>query len=293
MRCKDGSHKWILDRGQALWDQAGNPVRMAGSLTDIADRKQAEEALFQQAEELARSNAELEQFAQIASHDLQEPLRKIQAFGDRLESKFSDVLGQEGQDYLERMQNAAGRMQTLINDLLSLSRVTTKAQPFVAVNLREVAQAVLSDLEIRIEEVGGRVELDALPSIEADPLQMRQLLQNLIGNALKFHAPGTAPIVRVESQILGCYEHSFPQSWSVSEWCQLRVSDNGIGFDEKYLDRIFKIFQRLHSRHEYQGTGMGLAICRKIAERHGGHITATSTPGQGASFIVTLPVQQT
>jgi PAS domain S-box-containing protein len=252
------------------------------------------------AQELARSNAELQQFASIASHDLQEPLRKIQAFGDRLKKKYSEVLTEQGRDYLERMQNAASRMQNLIDALLLLSRITTRAQPFAAVNLGEVAQEVLLDLEVRIDSEQAKVELGSLPTIEADHLQMRQLLQNLIGNGLKFHPKDEPPKVKVWGRLtdsenikseLGRINEEIPFLFNPSH-CQIVVQDSGIGFDEKYLDRIFNVFQRLQGRSEYEGTGMGLAICRKIVERHNGSITAKSTPGQGATFIVTLPIKQ-
>ncbi|MBH8552815.1 PAS domain-containing protein [Nostocaceae cyanobacterium CENA357] len=238
-----------------------------------------------QRQELARSNEELQQFAFIASHDLQEPLRKIKTFSERLQTICGDSLNEQGHDYLKRMQNAALRMQNLIEDLLKLSRVSTRKQPFVLVNLTQVVQEVLSDLEVRIQHSGGCVEVGELPMIKADPLQMRQLLQNLIGNALKFHRPQVSPIVKIHSQFLNTQSD---QSSVDSEICQIVVEDNGIGFDEKYIDRIFNIFQRLHGRKEYEGTGMGLAICRKIVERHHGQITAQSKPGQGAKFIVTL-----
>jgi signal transduction histidine kinase len=183
------------------------------------------------------------------------------------------------------MQKAAGRMQTLINDLLSFSRVTTKARPFTPVDLAEVAADVVNDLEGRIEQVKGRVEIvGTLPVIDAEALQMRQLLQNLMGNALKFRRPEEPPVVKVEAQIIPG-PGTPPQ-----QLCKLMVSDNGIGFDEKYLDRIFNVFQRLHTRNEYEGTGMGLAITKKIALHHGGEITAKSQPGHGSTFIVTLPV---
>jgi PAS domain S-box-containing protein len=246
---------------------------------------------MRQRQELARSNAELQQFASIASHDLQEPLRKIQAFGNRLQEKYGEVLSEQGRDYIERMQNAAQRMQTLIDDLLVFSRITTKAQPFVPVSLAGVTREVLSDLEVLIQQTGGCVEVDELPTIDADPLQMRQLLQNLIGNALKFYRENELPFVRIYSQIIGQERESAENSVSAA-LCQITVEDNGIGFDQKYRDRIFQVFQRLHGRSEYKGTGMGLAICRKIAERHGGSITTESMPGQGAKFIVTLPVNQ-
>lgn len=245
-----------------------------------------------QRQELARSNAELQQFASIASHDLQEPLRKIQTFGNRLKNKYGDVLTFQGSDYLERMQHAAERMQVLIDDLLILSRVTTKAQPFVEVNLTQVTQEVLSDLEVLIQQSDGCVTLSELPTIDADPLQMRQLLQNLIGNALKFHRPEEPALVKIYSLNLDG-ESNPPSGVSArTQLCQIIVEDNGIGFDEKYLDRIFNVFQRLHNRSEYEGTGMGLAICRKIAERHNGSITGESTPGQGARFVITLPKTQ-
>jgi PAS domain S-box-containing protein len=247
---------------------------------------------IRQRQELARSNAELQQFASIASHDLQEPLRKIQAFGNRIKDKCDEALTEQGRDYLERMQNAAQRMQTLIDDLLMLSRVTTKAQPFVPVNLTQVTREVLSDLEVCIQQNQGHVEIDELPTIDADPIQMRQLLQNLISNALKFHQAGQVQVVKIYSQRFEAQENHPMGGSTVPELCQIIVEDNGIGFNEKYLDRIFNVFQRLHSRSEYEGTGMGLAICRKITERHGGSITAESAPGQGATFIVTLPIKQ-
>jgi len=245
-----------------------------------------------QRQELLRSNTELQQFASIASHDLQEPLRKIQAFGNRLKDKYSEALTDQGCDYLDRMQNAAQRMQTLIDDLLILSRVTTKAQPFVPVNLSQVTQEVLSDLEVCIQQSRGRVEVGELPIIDADPLQMRQLLQNLISNAMKFHRNEELPVVKIYSQLLENQEDHPTGGLTAAEFCQIIVEDNGIGFDEKYLDRIFNVFQRLHTRSEYQGTGVGLAICRKIAERHEGSITAESTLGVGSKFIVTLPIKQ-
>ena len=237
--------------------------------------------------ELARSNGELEQFAYVASHDLQAPMRKIQTFGERLKTECGDALGDQGLDYLERMHNAAARMQSLINDLLAYARITTKGQPFVPVDLTKVAREVLSDLEVHVEQADGRVELGGLWTLDADPGQMRQLLQNLISNALKFHKEGEPPVVKVHSHPLDGHGSS-----TGNGSCQIVVEDNGIGFDEKYLDRIFATFQRLHGRNEYEGSGIGLAVCRKIAEHHGGSITAKSTPGQGAAFIVTLPVQQ-
>ena len=257
---------------------------------EVEERRQVNEEMRGLNQQLEVSNRELQDFASVASHDLQEPLRKIRAFGDRLARQRSG-LDDDGRAYLERMLTAAGRMQSLISDLLTFSRVATRAMPFQRVNMNEVAAGVLGDLEMKIEQSGGRVELGDLPEIEADPLQMRQMLQNLIGNALKFHREGEAPVVRVEARLEG--EGGMPVAeGAVPARVRLTVRDNGIGFDEKYTDRIFTIFQRLHGRDVYEGTGVGLAICRKIVERHGGSIAAKSEPGQGATFIITLPIEQ-
>ncbi len=236
-------------------------------------------------ESLQRSNRELEQFASVASHDLQEPLRKIQAFGDRLLTRCSSELGEQGRDYLARMLSSATRMRSLIDALLSFSRVTTKAQPFTLVNLETTAEEVVSDLEDRVQRMNGKVEVGPLPTLEADPFQMRQLLQNLIGNGLKFARPNESPHVQLASRTLPTTDGEIGR-------CELTVRDNGIGFEEIYLDRIFELFQRLHGRQEYEGTGMGLAICRKIVERHGGSITAKSAPDAGATFFINLPLRQ-
>ena len=241
--------------------------------------------------ELERSNRELQDFAFVASHDLQEPLRKIQAFGDRLRTVQAPKFDDQGRDYLDRMHSAAGRMHTLINDLLTFSRVTTKAQPFARTDLNKIAEDVVSDLEARLDETGGSVEIDELPVIEADELQMRQLFQNLIANALKFRKPDIPPQVTVSAEKVPSGTSSNGDLPDV-EAVRIYVKDNGIGFDEKYLDRIFTPFQRLHGRNEYEGTGIGLAVCRKIVERHGGALTARSETGKGSTFIATLPVTQ-
>ena len=264
---------------------------LGGVGVDITERKRAEEDLRTFAAQLQRSNAELQDFVTAASHDLQEPLRKIRAFGDRLKHTSAEALGDEGRDYLDRMENAAARMQTLIQDLLQYSRVTTKAQPFVPTDLAQTVLEVLSDLDIRIEQTGGRVEVAELPTVEADPLQMRELVQNLVGNALKFHRPGEPPLVRISARLLDPdgqpgAERETPQ------WCEISVADNGIGFEDKYAARIFDMFHRLHGWSQYEGSGLGLSICRKIVQRHGGRIVARSSPGQGATFLVTLPLCQ-
>jgi PAS domain S-box-containing protein len=281
---------------KVIWrDEQGNVLGTIGITRDLHELKLAqmalrasEQRLRESAEQLQRSNRELQDFAYVASHDLQEPLRKIIVFGERLKEKAADRLEPETLDYLQRMQKAASRMQVLINDLLSFSRVTTKAQPFVKVDLARTAHEVVDDLEARIEMTKGRVELGQLPVIDAEPLQMRQLIQNLIGNALKFRLPDVPPVVKLDAKI---YSGVLPrdQDSPPQQLCELTVSDNGIGFDEKYLDRIFNVFQRLHTRNEYEGTGMGLAIARKIVLYHGGTITAKSAPGKGAMFIAILP----
>ncbi|HWW62061.1 MAG TPA: ATP-binding protein, partial [Thermoanaerobaculia bacterium] len=246
---------------------------------DIRERKRADAELRLAMTRLERSNRELEDFAYVASHDLQEPLRKIQAFGDLLKSRHSEELPAQARDYVERMQAAAKRMQILINDLLAFSRVTTKAQPFVPVNLGDIAREVAHDLEHRVHEANGEIVIGELPTVDADALQMRQLFQNLAGNALKFHRDGVAPRVEIRGDV-------------EDGRCRISVSDNGIGFEEKYADRIFTMFERLHGRGKYDGTGIGLAICRKIVERHGGSIAARSTVGEGSTFIVTLPMER-
>jgi signal transduction histidine kinase len=214
------------------------------------------------------------------------------AFGDRLKMKCGEVLGQQGADYLERMQDAAKRMRILIDDILTLSRVTSANKPFVEVDLAQVARGVVSDLELRIEQTGASVEIGFLPKIEADPSQMRQLFQNLISNALKFHPSGQKPVVSVSAKILEVSDYQLPGALPGSEVCQIMVADNGIGFSAEYAEKIFALFQRLHGRQEYEGTGIGLAVCRKITDRHGGSIMAKSSDGEGATFIVRLPVKQ-
>ncbi len=247
---------------------------------EILERRNAEEQLKIYTAELERSNRELEIFAYVSSHDLQEPLRKIQMFGDRLALRYNNVFDDRGRDYLRRMQSAAARMQSLIEDLLAFSRVMTRQDPFMSVDLERILQEVMDDLEPQMITVNGRVQIDPLPIIQGDPTQMRQLFQNLLSNAIKYHKPNEPPLVHVSAKTLP------------TGHCQIQVGDNGIGFDEKYLDRIFTLFQRLHGRSEYEGTGIGLAVCRRIVERHGGHITAQSTPSVGSTFIVTLPLNR-
>ncbi len=285
LRDKSGEYRWYLARALPVRNGEQVITRWLGTCTDIHERKRAEERLRSS----LQSNRELEEFASVASHDLQEPLRKIQSFAAVLRDEQSANLNAEGLDYLERIQSAATRMRILISDLLEFSRLASKGRPFLPVDLNAVVAEVLSDLQTRVTETSGNVEVRTLPTVSGDALQMRQLLQNLIGNALKFSKPGEAPVVRVSAEIVAGLDASGRARRGGT--CRILVADNGIGFDEKYLDRIFTIFQRLHGRGDYEGTGIGLAICRKIVERHGGTITAQSQPGHGATFIVTLPLQ--
>lgn len=257
----------------------GKPQYLLGISEDITEQKE-QESLRIYAKALENSNQELQDFIFVASHDLQEPLRKIQSFGNFLKEEAGPGLSPSSADYLQRMQDAARRMGVLLEDLLQLTRVTTRAQPFAPVDLSEVAKEVISDLEMRIKETNGKVEMSGLPSLEADASQMRQLFQNLIGNALKFRRAGIAPVVEVK----GSVERD-------NRLCRIQVRDNGIGFDQKYADKVFNIFQRLNGQ-EYEGTGIGLAICRKVVERHGGKIKASSKMGEGAVFEITLPLHQ-
>jgi signal transduction histidine kinase len=248
-------------------------------LTDSNAHLQSTNALLRHAAELSRSNAELEQFASIASHDLQEPLRKVQTFAAQITATESDRLSEQGQDFLRRMSDAAGRMRALIDDLLMFSRVSTKARPFAPVDLGEVAGTALADLEAAIEESGAQLTIDPLPTVEADALQMRQLLQNLLGNALKFQRPGVTPEITVRATV----------AHGVAE---LTIADNGLGFDAQFATRIFRAFERLHGTSAYPGTGIGLALCRKIVERHHGTITADGRENEGATFTIRLPLEQ-
>ena len=243
---------------------------------DISERKTAERELKAKAEELARSNSELEQFAYIASHDLQEPLRAISGSCQLLERRYHDKLDDSGREFITFAVDGCRRMQQLIGDLLEYSRVTSKARPSVTVDCNHVMQQVRANLRQQIEERGATIEADNLPLVKGDPTQLVQLLQNLVSNGMKFHKMGQTPHVKITAT-----ERAGEVSFA--------VTDNGIGIDSKYFHRLFVIFKRLHSRDEYPGTGIGLAICKKIVERHGGAIWLESEPGRGAAFHFTLP----
>ncbi len=284
---QDGLHSYAVTKFPIL-DASGKNIAIGGIETDITERKRGEEQLKIYMEALERSNRDLEEFASVASHDLQEPLRKVQAFGARLNKSHGAELGDEGRDSLARMSNAAQRMQDLISDLLAFSRVRTKAESYELVDLNQVVRGVMTDLELQIEESAGRIDLNKLPEIEADSRQMRQLFQNLLGNALKFRRKDVPPAVEISAS----WSAKGQEGDAADGFCVISVQDNGIGIDDKDQDRVFEVFQRLHGRAQYPGTGMGLAICRRIAENHGGTIAVESKVGEGTLFRVRLPLHQ-
>ena len=245
--------------------------------TEVARRALVETALESRTRELARSNQELQQFASVVSHELQEPLRKILTFGDLLKTMAADPRREEW-EYAERMEDSARRMQRLVEGILELSRATGETPPLVPVDLGEVAREAASDFEPLVAEMGGSISIGSLPILNADRLQMRRLFSNLISNAYKFRKKAGAPSIRIAAED------------ARGGFVRILVEDNGIGFEEEFAEAIFKPFGRLHRRTDYEGSGLGLAICRRIAMRHGGDIAANGRPGQGAVFVVTLPV---
>ena len=249
---------------------ASSERRILLAMEDVTERRRADE-------EIAERTRELERYATVASHDLQEPLRKIRTFGALLVEECADTLSESGRDYVARMSGAAARMQALIDDLLTLARTSTSATRTARIEIRAVVREALADLEVALAESGGAVELGDLPAVYADPVQMRQLFQNLLANAVKFRRPGVPPRIMVSARSAG------------SASVEVVVRDNGIGFEERHAEQIFGPFQRLHARHEYGGNGIGLAVCRRIVERHRGAIRAHSIVGEGSTFVVTLP----
>lgn len=272
-------------------DISGNIFNVMVVMHDITEIKKVQKSLEVKVEELNSSNQDLEQFAYVASHDLQEPLRKIRSFGDRLQTKFSKDIAQEGIDYIKRMQSASERMQTLIDDLLMFSRVTRTEEGYVDVDLHDHLSKIVEDLEFTIEKKNATIDLMVNHRIKAIPGQIRQLFQNLMSNAIKFTQDGIAPVVEIKSEILrgDAIGEELEQN---KDYCVITVKDNGIGFDQQYADKIFELFQRLHTRNEYQGTGIGLAVCKKIVEKHSGLIRVNSVQNQGTTFTIILPVNQ-
>lgn len=270
-----------------IWDRQNTLVGFSNITRDITvdkkvkqDLQESHQVLQVYVDRLEQSNQELEQFATIASHDLQAPLRKVMIYSNALQKSLAGKIPADANDYLIRMQKATYNMQSLITDLLALSRVTRKGQSFRLIHLSDILREVFLNLEEKIRSEGAHIEVDGVVSFEGDPQQIRQLLQNLLENALKFHTEGHPPLISIHARELGGNE------------CEIAIQDHGLGFDEKYLDRIFAVFERLHSEAQYPGTGMGLAISKKIVERHRGKITAKSQPNLGSTFIVTLPILQ-
>ncbi len=269
----------------------GNPVKFVGSVRDITAERAIEEHLKNKMDELHHSNSELEEFAYAASHDMQEPLRKITTFSDRLSEKYKEVLEGEGAMYLTRMAASAESMRLLINSLLEFSKITKTSAAYEAVNLNTIIQQVMSDLELKMEETATVIHCGNLPQIDAVPSQMKQLFANLISNAIKFHKQGVSPVITIQEEPLSSEEK---QSYNLSkkQYYKIVVADNGIGFEQEYASRIFQVFQRLHGKSEYPGSGIGLAICKKILEFHHGIIYAENVEGIGARFAIIIPENQ-
>jgi PAS domain S-box-containing protein len=268
----------------------GTAQRFYGTSQDVTERMRSVDELKAYAEQLEMANQDLQDFACVASHDLQEPLRKVMAFSDRLRSRYSDQLDDRAHDYLERVQNSAERMKTLIEDLLELSRVATNTTRLERFDAREMIDDLVDMFEVRLESTRGRVEVEVEGQIEGDPVQLRQLLQNLISNGLKFHAPGTPPVVRVYGRVVEDESTSLLDADPVRLY-ELVVEDDGIGMPQEMCGCIFEPFKRLHGRSsKYDGSGIGLAICRKIVERHGGEIRVDSAEGMGTRFTIHVPL---
>ncbi len=279
----------VMDYVHKGWfNRAGELAMISAVGRDRTESHQAQASMELANRRLEDSNRDLQDFAYVASHDLQEPLRKIVAFSDRLATKFDDDLDERAHDYLGRVQNAASRMQRLIEDLLTFSRVNTDAAAMSTTSLNDVVVGVISDLEIAINEADATIALHDLPDVVVDELQMRQLFQNLIGNGLKFRHEDRPVEIQIWAQRMlmpGDASGLAGEGWAIS------VADNGIGFDEKYLGKIFTVFQRLHGRNDFDGSGIGLSVCRRIAERHEGDLSAHSVPGQGSTFTLWLPAR--
>jgi len=288
-----GNLKYLTLRARCQYGEDGQLERVIGVAADRTEIETYQKELERRLVALKKSNQDLEQFAYVASHDLQEPLRKIIAFGERLDKKYKEQLGTEGQFFVERMTNAAYRMNGLIEDLLTYSRVSRQTESLTFISLEEVVKNVIEDLEVKIQDKNATIIIDKLPTIEARPVQMHQLFLNLIENALKFTQPSVAPVVAVKARKANIQEIKGIMQLNPHEtYYRVSVSDNGIGFEPEYAERIFAIFQRLHGRSEYEGTGLGLAICRKIVESNHGYIEAHGNVGVGAEFIFYLPHRQ-
>jgi PAS domain S-box-containing protein len=286
---KDGFRRRLETFGKVFRDETGKAYKVIGTTRDVTKLKEYEQELEVKLYELNRSNKDLEEFAYIASHDLHEPLRKLSTFGQRLSASAYDELSATNKDYLERMLRATENMRNLIDNLLEFSRVTRGAATFVKTDLNQLLSEVLNEQELRIEETDAEVKVDKMPELEVVPSQMKQLFNNLLNNALKFIRPEVKPQIAFRCVPLSPEERSRYKLKQNREYFRVSVEDNGIGFDKIYAERIFQIFQRLHGKSEYTGSGIGLAICRKIADNHKGLIFAESEPGKGSLFTIILP----
>lgn len=276
---KNGSRFPVLVDITAVKDKAGKPLYRVVNVQDISKMKEVEERLQKSVDALYLSNGELERFAYIASHDLQEPLRTLVAYSQLLERRHLSELQGDAKDFLEYIITAANRMHNLVRDLLSYSRISSQAHTFTSVELRHIVEDACDNLRASLQESGAMVEVGAMPSVMADGMQLMEVFQNLIGNAIKFRHAHSAPLIKISSEFKD-------EAWLI------RVSDNGIGIEKDYFEKIFIIFQRLNNKAHYSGTGIGLAICKRIVERHGGHIWVESEPGKGSTFSFTLPTNQ-
>ena len=289
-----GNIKLIHCVAKIVVNNDGKPEKLSGSIRDVTHSRSIEENLKNKVKELYHSNKELEEFAFVASHDMQEPLRKIITFSSMLLEKYKGALTGDGTMYLSRMTIAAENMRNLINDLLEFSRISKTKQPFEKVDLNLILKQVKTELELRIEETGTVIVSNQLPELDAIPSQMKQLFSNIISNAIKFRKSGTPPEITIFSEPLSQQEKIDLLLPGKSHYCKISFTDNGIGFDDEYAETIFKVFQRLHGKSEYPGSGIGLAICKKILEHHNGIIYAENVPGKGASFIMIMPkIQKT
>ncbi|GAB4092283.1 PAS domain-containing sensor histidine kinase [Flaviaesturariibacter terrae] len=290
LRKKDGSWYWLLAREIVFRkDDQGGILQILGAALDINRRKEMERTLLQNSFQLEQSNASLEEFAYVASHDLKEPLRKISTFGDRLVATQVNLMTEDGKMYLRKVVDASQRMQTMIDDLLSVSRISGN-RSFENTSLQSLLNDALQTLEFKIEQKGATIDVDEpLPEAKVVPSQFRQLFQNLLSNSLKFAREDAAPVIRIRSSVRTPEEVPAGVA-KAPAYLQLEFTDNGIGFEQEFAGKIFQIFQRLHGRSEYEGNGIGLAIVKKIAEHHGGTIYASGTPGEGAVFTLILPL---
>ena len=287
-----GDVKWLETFGHFIRDDNGKLLKTLGLTRDITRLKSYEHSLESKIKELNRSNAELEEFAYVASHDMQEPLRKLLTFSERLTYKFGDVLKEEGQLYINRMVAAANNMRLLIDNLLDFSRVARTGDAFENTSLDNVLKKALADLEVSIEETNAVITAGALPEIEAQPGQLKQLFINVISNAIKFRKPSDAPFITIRCDALTGSEIIAHSLDGLKNYFSITIADNGIGFEPEYSERIFQIFQRLHGKSEYAGSGIGLAICKKIVDYHNGQIYASAALGKGAMITIILPEKQ-